>query len=418
MVGGRTQENLETAQALQNQAFSDPQNPLRITNPQALNQLTQMITSGPLGFAPAGITAFHGSPYLFRQFDPMKVGTGEGAQAYGVGSGYTAEARPVAEEYARNISRSKFIDESKKTGQSSAYTTEVSQLQQMVGDTPIQDYYSKLQLQADRLSANRAEDAYAKLDIVERLGLGSNIPEVRQYAKDSGYSKAVQEWVEKELVPKYKPAGFLYKGDIPDEILPKFLDWDKPLSQQSEDVRNALKRRIVDVVPQDKFDMGGNARLRDNRDGKVDPTSTSPWLMESTDASGTKFFGLTQKDVDRMFGSKDAKDLTGEQIYARLTQDQGSQQAASAYLDGIGLRGIRYLDQVSRGEGKGTSNFVPFRPEDFKIQEINDIPIEQWYQRGLLDRPMSAKEEAKAAWEANPENRDLYEAYRKLRLEE
>ena len=54
MVGGRTQENLATAQALQNQAFSDPQNPLRITNPQALNQLTQMITSGPLGFAPMG----------------------------------------------------------------------------------------------------------------------------------------------------------------------------------------------------------------------------------------------------------------------------------------------------------------------------------------------------------------------------
>ena len=103
MVGGRTQENLATAQALQNQAFSDPQNPLRITNPQALNQLTQMITSGPLGFAPAGITAFHGSPYLFRQFDPMKVGTGEGAQAYGVGSGYTAEARPVAEEYMRQV---------------------------------------------------------------------------------------------------------------------------------------------------------------------------------------------------------------------------------------------------------------------------------------------------------------------------
>ena len=124
--------------------------------------------------------------------------------------------------------------------------------------------------------------------------------------------------------------------------------------------------------------------MRDNRDGKVDPTSTSPWLMETTDGNGTKFFGLTQKDVDRMFGSKDAKDLTGEQIYARLTQDQGSQQAASSYLDSIGVRGIRYLDQVSRGEGKGTSNFVPFRSEDFKIQEINDIPIEDYIAKGLL----------------------------------
>ena len=162
------------------------------------------------------------------------------------------------------------------------------------------------------------------------------------------------------------------------------MDWDKPLSQQSEEVRNALKRRVVNVVPQDKFDMGGNARLRDNRDGKVDPTSSQPWLLETTDASGTKFFGLTQKDVDRMFGAKDAKDLTGEQIYARLTQDQGSQQAASEYLNSIGVRGIRYLDQGSRSEGKGTSNFIPFQPEDYRIQEINDTPIEQYMEQGLL----------------------------------
>lgn len=57
MVGGRTQENMAAAQALQNEAFADPQNPLRITNPQALSQLTQMITSGPMGFAPAGIVS-------------------------------------------------------------------------------------------------------------------------------------------------------------------------------------------------------------------------------------------------------------------------------------------------------------------------------------------------------------------------
>jgi hypothetical protein len=106
--------------------------------------------------------------------------------------------------------------------------------------------------------------------------------------------------------------------------------------------------------------------------------------LETYDASGTKAFGLTQKDVDRMFGAKDVKDLTGEQIYARLTQQMGSQQAASEFLDSIGIRGIRYLDQGSRGEGKGTSNFVPFRSEDFKIQEINDIPIQQYIEQGLL----------------------------------
>lgn len=305
---------------------------------QAAEMRLRDIVAG--AYNPMGLTVYHGSPYLFPRFDPRKIGTGEGAQAYGVGSGYTAEARPIAERYREEVK------DLASVGNINERLSELNKI--MEADSVYPGAYRKFKSDVGK----KASEEYDAL-----MGQRSDI---------------------------YKAPGYLYKGDIPDEILPKFLDWDKPLSQQSEDVRNALKRRIVDVVPQDKFDMGGNARLRDNRDGKVDPTSTSPWLMEATDASGTKFFGLTQKDVDRMFGSKDAKDLTGEQIYARLTQDQGSQQAASAYLDGIGLRGIRYLDQVSRGEGKGTSNFVPFRPDDFKIQEINDEPLEAWLKSGRL----------------------------------
>jgi hypothetical protein len=357
MVGGRTQENMAAAQALQNQAFSDPQNPLRITNPQALNQLTQMITSGPLGFAPAGITAFHGSPYLFRQFDPAKISSGEGAQAYGVGAGYTSEGRPVAESYRASVAAQK-----QRSGENMGEVT--------TGGKPIN--WDKPEEVAAFELARHAGNRKAAADFHARTFLGGeDNPAVKLLRSD------------KEL-PKADMPGYLYKGDIPDEILPKFLDWDKPLSQQSNDVLNALKRRIVDVRPQDKFDMGGNARLRDNRMGQIDKTSSNPWLMETTSESGTKFFGLSQKDVDRMFGSKDAKDLTGEQIYARLTQEKGSQQAASEYLDSIGIRGIRYLDQGSRGEGKGTSNFIPFRAEDYKIQEINDTPIEDYIAKGLL----------------------------------
>ena len=36
-------------------------------------------------FAPMGITAYHGSPHTFDKFNPAKIGTGEGAQAYGHG---------------------------------------------------------------------------------------------------------------------------------------------------------------------------------------------------------------------------------------------------------------------------------------------------------------------------------------------
>jgi len=41
---------------LQAQAFGDPKNPLKVTDPDALNQLTEMTMSGPMAFAPVGMT--------------------------------------------------------------------------------------------------------------------------------------------------------------------------------------------------------------------------------------------------------------------------------------------------------------------------------------------------------------------------
>lgn len=286
MVGGRTQENLATAQALQNQAFGDPQNPLRITNPQALNQLTQMITSGPLGFAPAGITAFHGSPYLFRQFDPSKRGTGEGNQSYGVGAGYTAEARPVAETYIKNRPEvvSKFNQISPETAQGLA-----TRLRYFYGDDA---------------------EAIAK-DIKSRPGFGNiSTEQLQKEIEKSGENfKSVMQ-----------SSGYLYKGDIPDEILPKFLDFDKPLKEQSKEVQTLAKQYNVDLE-----DLGGD-------------------LL-----------------------AKVGKNVEGTKI-----------------MESAGIRGIRYFDQASRKNEEGTSNFIPFRPEDFKIQEINDIPIEDYIAKGLL----------------------------------
>ena len=51
-----------------------------------------------LGSGP--IRAYHGSPYDFDKFDMSKIGTGEGAQAYGHGL-YFAENPEVAEQYAK-----------------------------------------------------------------------------------------------------------------------------------------------------------------------------------------------------------------------------------------------------------------------------------------------------------------------------
>jgi len=308
MVGGRAAESLYATQQLQKQAFSDPRNPFKVTNENALRQLTDALMSGPLGFAPAGITAYHGSPYLFKQFDPMKVGTGEGAQAYGVGAGYTAEARPVAEWYRSAITKDRYATQDGIFQPSSLEHLNVKATLRKDGlDKAIEvaKKYAVPDSDYPEVAAKAARD----LQILEGL-------------KGSGGIKPMQ--------------GYLYKGDIPDEIIPSFLDWDKPLSQQSKEVQKAL--------------------------AKIDPDSFSPK------------------------GDDYAPEELGQMIYARIANSPlaKTQGEASAVLERFGIRGIRYLDQTSRGGGKGTSNFVPFRPEDFKIQEINDRPLEEYIAQGLL----------------------------------
>jgi hypothetical protein len=56
-----------------------------------------------LAEAKSGIKAYHGSPHSFDQFDISKIGTGEGAQAYGHGL-YFAENEGVAKSYRDALS--------------------------------------------------------------------------------------------------------------------------------------------------------------------------------------------------------------------------------------------------------------------------------------------------------------------------
>lgn len=53
---------------------------------------------------PTGFRAYHGSPHNFKRFDLSKIGTGEGAQAYGHGL-YFAEAEDVARMYRDKLSK-------------------------------------------------------------------------------------------------------------------------------------------------------------------------------------------------------------------------------------------------------------------------------------------------------------------------
>ena len=282
------------------------------TSMRALSEISQM---SPF----PQITTYHGSPHLFGRLDPSKVGTGEGAQAYGVGAGYTAESRPVAEGYRSATTKDRYASKEGVFEPSSLEHLNVRATLRKDGlDTAIETA-RKFSVDADypETAAKAARD----LTVLERL-------------KQSGGIQPIQ--------------GYLYKGEIPDEILPKFLDWDQPISNQKE-LQQILK----------------NENLQD--------------LLTRNEPR--KVGRFTQV---RMGGEPSGDEITGADLYRNLTEKLGSEKKASEYLEKIGVRGIRYLDQGSRGSGEGTSNFIPFSPKDFRIEEINDQPIADWVRSGRL----------------------------------
>ena len=317
------------------------------------------------------LTVFHGSPHKFSKFDASKIGTGEGAQAYGHGL-YFAESPAVAKGYQSRLAGGTDPYQYQYQGQMYEPGSEKNPVTHALGLIYHQGSKFAQNIAKQGLKDAKAGDAFA-------LDMGG----VDYYQKMLDVAKTAKK------SDIQATQGAFYKVDLPDEQIAKMLDWDKPLSQQSSEVRNILKRRITSVEPTDKFDMGGNSLLRDNRLGQYDKNSTSPWILETQSTNGTSRFGLSQKDVDRMFGGKDVNELTGEQILSRLAQEKGGQAAASQYLREVGIPGVRYLDAGSRGKG-GTSNFVVFPGEESKlrIMEVNGKPVvideEELRRSGLL----------------------------------
>lgn len=131
-----------------------------------------------------GAIVWHGSPHKFDKFDSSKIGTGEGAQAYGHGL-YLAESDDVAKMY-----RDKLTDPAFK--------------------------YAGM------------NDAKVRLN--EKIAK-------RVEAADPKRAAALRA----EIASLSEPGGALYKVDIPDEHIAKMLDWDKPLSEQAPEVQVGLQ---------------------------------------------------------------------------------------------------------------------------------------------------------------------------------
>lgn len=97
---GQAGDSANKLRGLLDQAYADPKS-FMPTNQNALAQLLDATMQGPMGFAPAGITAWHGSPHTFDSFNHQaNLGKGDGFQQQGIGT-YLADNQEVAKVYSK-----------------------------------------------------------------------------------------------------------------------------------------------------------------------------------------------------------------------------------------------------------------------------------------------------------------------------
>ena len=281
--------------------------------------------------AAEGIRAYHGSPHDFDRFSTESIGTGEGAQAYGHGL-YFAESEDVAKAYRHDL------------------TGPIVQRAQNALNKAGNDVDLAIE------NARNEIDRLKSLDLTEETGASK---------RDS--LVATQEESLSELT-NLKNTGEMSKGRLyevsidanPDE----FLDWDKPLSQQSEKVREAVEQsRAAKLLSQQDADAreAFGADYTDNWRDTATGQSLYGDMMRSADPD-------LQRRID-VLEAKIARDPTLEQVYRkRIIKLQGEQspqtsmtgqqvvndlfndqQSATESLQDLGVKGIRYNDGFSRG---------------------------------------------------------------------
>jgi hypothetical protein len=287
------------------------------------------------------LDVYHGTPHTLPpternplgEFDASKIGTGEGAQAYGYGI-YTAENPAVAKEY--QFMQQNWFDTSKAKYKGKS----------------IDSWYE--QAQKDQERAFRTKDKALEKDATARVAYWENImthnhPEnVLQQFTDPNYGwDAATNYAKSIDLSKFTGiprTGNLYKVDLPDEKIATMLDWDKPLSQQSSQVQSAIEKLTGIKADKAKLNEFDDALLNALQGG------TTELPKQPLDPMGSDLY-------QRIIGGTNNADV------ARKLQEQG-------------IAGIKYFDEGSRTAGQGTRNFVVFPNEEksMTILERNGMP--------------------------------------------
>lgn len=264
--------------------------------------------------------------YPQGRFDASKIGTGEGAQSYGHGL-YLAGDKSVGKYYRDTLAPRPEIQEVKLGNR-------------RVGQQNNFDYNPRSNDSVENVRSSLFEDLLLDENGITGAQSQGQFQQHVLKALDERIAGYRQEWPEGVAAAKQlrqelsRPGavslkvkgggGALYTVEHSGEP-DHFLDWDKPLSQQSAYVQEALH---------DAADKG--ERTGDDVVAEL--------LNDATDKSHPNYGDAS----------------TGRHIYEILSDKLGGSDKASEYLRQRGIAGNKYLDAGSRGKGTGSHNYVVF----------------------------------------------------------
>lgn len=300
------------------------------------------------------VDAFHGSPYEFDKFSTQKIGTGEGAQAFGWGL-YFTDLEGIARGYASAISAQKT-----NNGRELYYTEKEfnDYLSTLTDNDGIKKwvksftgkYISKFDSTYYHI-LNKDEKGRTGVDIIMDIYNNKKL----QSADDKtfeylvGFSKEIFNSFAKKFERNlYKVS--LHEGKTPEQYT--WLEWDKPVGKKIKDLvkEYVLENSNKDRATQSAF-MSAGFEFDYSSDGKKIVKVYFP-----SEIKGSDLYNLF---VRTNFNKQDVSN---------------THKQASLDLLGIGIDGVKYpAESIARGATSDNArgfNYVVFDENAVSIKEV------------------------------------------------
>jgi hypothetical protein len=268
----------------------------------------------------AELDVYHASPHKFEpeegaplgRFRSEKIGTGEGAQAYGHGL-YLAEAPGTAKHYYAQFEH----DTRQEYFAGNVLDYKGRKVDVAANGDPMHDAIRSLWF-----NNGNKNDAVSFLEDWKSALNSEDAALIPHY--DEAIKLVNSGKIDfKDVKSSKSPTPSMYKVDLPDEKIAQMIDWDKPLSKQSAHVRTAVQSLRKQLTPDDIENLGG--------------------------------------DANYLFGP----DVSVNEFLDTWEHLRGKRGAGEELLQQAGVPGVKYLDATSRdGKGKETRNFVVFPGEE------------------------------------------------------